>query len=105
MYTFGAILAVIGISTCVSPFLVSAHNVSTTCEPFSREIKARPPSLDGKETVAFSPTLYFSLLEEKTSIFASAPVEFLVFPDQIGQSIITVSPAECPPFGSVTLTR
>ena len=65
---------VIGISTCVSPFFVVAQSVLMTLEPFSIEIKALPPSLDGKETIAFSPTLYFSLLVVKTNIFAVSPV-------------------------------
>ena len=55
-YTFGAIAAVIGIPTLVSPFWVFAQMVSTTFAPFSIEIKARPPSLDGNDICAFSPT-------------------------------------------------
>ena len=55
-YTLGAIAAVIGTSTLVSPFLVFAHNVCTTFAPFSIDINARPPSLEGKDICAFSPT-------------------------------------------------
>ena len=56
MYTFGAISPVIGSSTVVSPFLVCAQSVFTTFVPFSIEIKALPPSLDGKNILALSPT-------------------------------------------------
>ena len=82
MYTFGAISAVTGISTLVSPFWVSAQSVFTTLVPFSKESKARLPKLEGKETIAFSPTAYFSLSEVNTSMFADEASPFLVLPDQ-----------------------
>ena len=86
----GAISGVTGISTLVSPLVVVAQSVFTTFEPFSNDNKARLPSLDGKEIIAFSPTAYFCLSEVNTSIFAVLASPDFDFPDQYGQSIISV---------------
>ena len=72
--TFGAMAAVIGIETFVSPLVVFSQRCSTTSLLFSILIKARPELPDGNVKCAVSPTLYLSLSVVKSNIFGDCPL-------------------------------
>ena len=99
-YTFGAIAPVIGTSTLVSPFLVFAQSVCTTFDPFSIEIKARPPSLDGKEYFGIFTHSIISLYQLKNATYLlSQHLYFSFFQTTLANRYLPLNAVACPSFG------